>query len=99
MKLQDYVEMKKQELLASGMRSAEFRSATKCEIGRHCVSFMLFTAETAPMDANVEEVTKEYRDTLTDRSDGMIDAYDVTFDVIKPRCRKTTMKSFYVYEV
>ena len=91
MKLNEYIEMKKEELLKNGMRSAKFQSAHEYEIGRCSITFLLFGSKEAEADAEVEEFDR------TALADGeTVDSYGVSFAVIKPRCRKAVTETFYV---
>lgn len=98
MKLGDYVESKKAELLKGGYRQVELKRAEECKIGKHCTSIMLFTAKQIPLDAEVEEVD---RSTLPDGygDNSTVPGVQVTFEVVKPRCRKETWEYFYIKAV
>lgn len=96
MRLGDFIEKKKAEIMESGMRSVDFDTAYECEIGKHSVSFMLFSAEKVPEDTEVEEVN---RSVLPDDYSSRIPAITVTFKVVKPRCRNAVRQEFYVKAV
>ncbi|MDD4565719.1 MAG: hypothetical protein PHE79_09645 [Eubacteriales bacterium] len=91
MKLQDYVKIKENELIASGMRSVKYRRSYPVTFEPGCVSMSLFEACQAVIspDTEIEEVDRK-------SLPGKVDGLDVTFDVVKPRCRKSSMESYYV---
>lgn len=97
MKLTDYIEKKKIELVEKeGFRKAELINIEKCKMSRNIISTIFdigIGQEKTNTEIEIEEVDRSKLD------DTKIDAIEVVFDVVKPRCRKPVRYSEYVREV
>jgi hypothetical protein len=90
MLLKDFVDKKAQELKEAGFKSVELRKVTPCKLGKNCFSFMLFSGETVSMEAEVGEVDNAVLDERAEKPGVML-----SYNVIKPRCRKVTTEYKY----
>jgi len=84
MKLQEWIDNKCKELVDSKtFKDASLKSVDKCQISNCMTSqiFDLWKRETIDMNTEVEDVIRR-------ELQGEIDALEVVFNVVKPRCRK-----------
>lgn len=93
MKLKEWIDNKCKELIDSKIfKDATLRRIDKCQISANITSsiFEIGYVEPINTDIQVEEVNN--RKELLEK----IDALEVVFDVIKPRCRKSERYTLYV---
>lgn len=100
MKLNEFVESKKEELLQEGFKSAKFVHAHKENLERRHYGFgHSFTIDTdyfrgVSMDEEVDLFNEEQaRDNMAVGDNLPLIA--VSFDVVKPRCRKAVSHTVY----
>lgn len=93
MKLSDYIENKKNELVTvNGFKSAELKRLDNCQVSQFITSCIFtFGAETK-IDTSME-VEDFDRSTL---GNNKIDCIEISFNVVKPRCRKPESYRTYV---
>lgn len=93
MKLSEFIENKKQELISvNGYKSAEFKSVDNCEISQFMTSSIFDFGQVKKIDLETEVKDFE-RSTLGNNT---IKAFEVWFNVIKPRCRKPETYRTYI---
>ena len=92
MKLQTWIKNKEQQLVnENGFRSASLDGLNNCQISQFMTS-TIFDFTNTKIDTDIE-ITEVNRNTLGNQK---IDAIEVTFDVVKPRCRKSSTYRLYV---
>ena len=96
MKLNEWIEKENNKLVESKKwRSVIFKEVEPCKL-TSCTIGKIFNIggkeEQINMDINVQEVNKK-------EINGEIDAIEVIFDVVKPRCRKPERLRLYVQEI
>ena len=93
MKLQEWVNNKCKELVDSKIfKNATLKRIDKCQISASITSSIFEIGYTEPinMDIQIEEVNN--RKELLEK----IDALEVVFNVVKPRCRKPERYALFV---
>lgn len=92
MKLSEYIEKKKVELIAiNKFKSAELKRLDNCQVSQFMIS-SIFDFTVTKIDTAIE-VEEFDRQTLGNTK---IDCIEITFNVIKPRCRKPESLRTYV---
>lgn len=100
MKLADYIESKKEELVRDGYKSAKHKRATKESIEKDGYLYMRSISidsdyfKGVDLDMEVEEFTNADKSNMSDGE--KITIISVDFDVVKPRCRKPVDYKAYV---
>ena len=96
MQLNQWIENKIKELLDNkAFKSVTFRDVDTCTVSSYMTGRIFYFGASKPqinMDINIEEFNRKE---LT----GEIDALEVSFNVVKPRCRKSERFSLFVREV
>lgn len=91
MKLSEYIENKKVELVAiNGFKSAELKRLDNCQVSQLMTS-SIFDFTVTKIDTRIE-IEEFNRQTL---GNNKIDCIEITFNIVKPRCRKP--ESFRTY--
>lgn len=92
MKLSEYIENKKVELVSvNGFKSAELKRLDNCQVSQFITSCIFdFTIHKIDTEIEVEDFDRK---TL---GDNKIDCIEICFNVVKPRCRKPVSHSIYV---
>jgi hypothetical protein len=92
MKLSEYIENKKVELVAvNKFKSVEFKRLDNCQVSQFMHSCILdFTDTKIDTSIEVEEFDR------TKLGNTKIDCIEITFNVVKPRCRKPESLRTYV---
>lgn len=92
MKLSEYIASTEKQLVASnGYKTAKYKSINDCEMSVNMIGTVFdFSKKEYNMNQEVEEVIRKKLGA------SKIDAYQVAFDVVKPRCRKAEAVYGYV---
>jgi len=98
MKLNEWIENKEEELVNNKTyKSVTFSSIDVCTMTPYSIGRIFSLCgddEQANMEANVQQTScKELY------GEDKIDAFEVVFDVVKPRCRKPERLRLYVREI
>lgn len=94
MKLLEWIENKKKELITTGgFKSAEVKYIDNCKVSTNITQSIFDFGSTKKIDIDNIEVEDFNRSEL---GRNLIDAFEVTFNVVKPRCRKPVSHRLYV---
>jgi hypothetical protein len=96
MKLNEWIENKKVELVnTNGFRSAELKRLNNCKISSVMTQHIFDFGEKKIIDQN-QEVEEVKRNEI---GVNLIDVIEVTFNIVKPRCRKPESYNIYVKSI
>lgn len=94
MKLSEWIENKKNELVTiGGFKSAELKRIDNCQVSATMTS-SIFSFGEAKKEIDVNTEVEDFNRSKLGMN--LIDAFEVTFNVVKSRCRKPESHRTYV---